>query len=109
MLKFRYNRGEPADLYFWRDSSGNEVDVVVERGAKLHALEVKARRTVAADYLQGLERFVRIAQDGSATLVYAGDQGQERNAATIFGWRGIASAMKRVLGAVSRPARALKA
>jgi hypothetical protein len=28
MIKQRFNAGQPADLYFWRDSAGHEIDVV---------------------------------------------------------------------------------
>lgn len=33
LLKKRNNRGLPANLYFWRDRAGNEVDVLCEEGA----------------------------------------------------------------------------
>jgi hypothetical protein len=98
LLKYRFNRGQPPDLHFWRDSGGNEVDAVIERGARLHALEVKSGKTIAADYLAGLERFSRIASNAPASLVYAGDAGQQRSHATIFGWRNIEAAAKRFLG-----------
>ena len=98
LLKHRLNRGQPADIHFWRNSGGSEVDAVVERGARLHALEVKSGRTIAADYLAGLERFSRIAAIATASLVYAGDEGQRRSQATIFGWREIGAAAKRLLG-----------
>ena len=98
LLKHRFNRGQPADIHFWRDSSGNEVDAVIERGTRLHALEVKSGKTIAADYLAGLERFTRIAANATASLVYAGDEGQRRSRAAIFGWRDIETAAKHFLG-----------
>ncbi len=98
LLKHRFNRAQLADIYFWRDSSGNEVDAVIERGARLHALEVKSGKTIAADYLVGLERFSRIAENPKASLVYAGDAGQRRSHAAIFGWRDIERAVTHVLG-----------
>lgn len=98
LLKHRLNRAQPADIYFWRDSSGNEVDAVIERGVRLRALEVKSGKTIAADYLLGLERFSRIAANATASLVYAGDEGQRRSHAAIFGWRDIETAAKHFLG-----------
>jgi predicted AAA+ superfamily ATPase len=97
LLKHCFNRALPADIHFWRDSSGNEVDAVIARGARLHALEVKSGKTIAADYLVGLERFSRIAANATASLVYAGDEGQRRSHAAIFGWRDIQTAAKRLL------------
>jgi hypothetical protein len=98
LLKYGCNRAQPAELHFWRDSSGNEVDFLVERKGRLHPLEVKSGRTIAGDYLDGLERFARIAGAESGTLVYAGDAAQNRTTAAVLGWRGIDAAAKRVLG-----------
>jgi hypothetical protein len=66
----------------------------------LHTIEAKSGRTIAGDYLAALERFRRLSGSnaGSRTLVYAGDSRQERDAATILGWREIDSASKRLLG-----------
>lgn len=64
----------------------------------ISVLEVKSGKTIAADYLAGLERFSRIAGNATASLVYAGDEGQRRSHAAIFGWRDIETAAKRFLG-----------
>ena len=98
LLKRRFNRAQPADVHFWRDSGGNEVDAVIEHGGRFHALEVKSGKTIAADYLTGLERFSHIAANATASLVYAGDDGQRRSHAVIFGWREIEAAAKRFFG-----------
>jgi hypothetical protein len=42
MIKQRFNAGQPADLYFWRDSAGHEIDVVYETAAGLQAVEIKS-------------------------------------------------------------------
>ncbi len=44
-------------MHFYRDGNGNEVDLLLEHGAGLYALEIKAGATVAADYFRGLARF----------------------------------------------------
>jgi hypothetical protein len=100
LLKYGCNRGTPPELHFWRDSGGNEVDFLSERQRLLHTIEAKSGRTIAGDYLAALERFRRLSGSnaGSRTLVYAGDSRQERDAATILGWREIDSASKRLLG-----------
>ncbi len=35
-MKDSFNQGERPDLFFWRDSNGNEVDAIAERGGKLN-------------------------------------------------------------------------
>lgn len=72
-LKARYNRGYMADLYFFRDSKGNEVDLLVEKGRALMAIEIKSAATFSLDQLKGLRRFQSVAQKAvESILVYRG-------------------------------------
>ena len=52
-MKDRLNAGESAEMYFYRDSEGNEVDLLLPTGGKLHAIKVKAGASVSPDYLRG--------------------------------------------------------
>ena len=45
-LKDRLNAGESAELFFYRDSEGNEVDLMLPMGRQFHAIEIKAGATV---------------------------------------------------------------
>jgi hypothetical protein len=69
-------------------AAGHEVDLLVERAAELRALEIKSGRTIAADWLCGLEHFARLSGAPRGMLIYGGDQTQRRSGATIYGWRG---------------------
>ena len=81
MFKHSYHHGHRPRLSFYRDSSGNEVDLVVERGRELAAIEIKSGQTVWRDYFQGLNGFAKVADDGiqGGAVVYAGDTGQHRS------------------------------
>ena len=52
-MKNRLNAGESAEMYFYRGSDGNEVDLLLPTGGKLHAIWVKAGASVNPDYLRG--------------------------------------------------------
>jgi len=72
-LKARYNRGEMPDLYFFRDSNGNEVDLVWQEGRTLAAAEIKSASTFSMALLQGLRRLRSVAPAFSkGFLVYNG-------------------------------------
>ena len=88
LLKNFLHRGEEPDLYFWRTSSGHEVDVLIERGEELTALEVKSGQTVAADFFQGLRAWRDLAgePDAPAALVYGGGQSFKREGITVYRW-----------------------
>lgn len=102
LLKQRYNRGQPSDLHFWRDSSGHEVDVLIPVANQLQPVEVKSGRTFAADWAEGLQRWQRLASDEKpapgvskeapeACIVYGGDHSQQRSGFKLIGWRDIPS------------------
>ena len=98
LLKARYNRGLESNLYFWRDRSGNEVDVLIEEGDKLAPVEIKAGQTVSSDYFRGLERWQALAKkvSGKATLIYGGDKGQTRFGNEVVPWTEIGSFARRL-------------
>ncbi len=63
VLKRQFNRGLPGDLHFFRDATGNEVDLLLADGRQFHAIEIKAGATVNPDYFRGLKTFVRLFPD----------------------------------------------
>ena len=86
-LKYRYNRGKRSNLFFWRDAKGNEVDLVVDNGADVLPVEVKAGATISPDYFRGLTAFCQRMKEPpqNAALVYGGAERQRRTGVTI--WR----------------------
>ena len=73
-VKARYNRGEPADFWFYRDSNGNEVDLVWHEGRALAAAEIKSASTFSSAFLKGLVRFRAMVRHGIAgSMIYGGD------------------------------------
>lgn len=56
-LKARFNRGMTANLHFFRDSHGNEIDLLFKRAAALCGIEIKAAATWHPSFRQSLDRF----------------------------------------------------
>ena len=87
-LKDRLNAGESAEMYFYRDSDGNEVDLLLPTGGKLHAIEIKAGATVNPDYFKGLKTFAahhpQVLAGGG--VVYGGIQSQSRSDWPVHSW-----------------------
>ncbi|MBN1671052.1 MAG: ATP-binding protein [Kiritimatiellae bacterium] len=98
-LKFFANRGRKAPLHFYRDSSGLEVDLLIDEGGSLLPVEVKASHTPAQALLKGLHRFRQVEPDApyGRMLVYGGDQRQERTDLTVTTVRGFARDLERLL------------
>ena len=85
-----------SNLFFWRDQSGNEVDVIIDNGLTLTPVEVKSGATVTRDFFHGLERWTALAGDASDRpyLVYGGDDRQQRTTVEVLPWSQIADLTK---------------
>ena len=90
-LKQRFNQGKPADLYFWRDNSGLEADLLFEKEGRLQMVEIKSGQTVTSDYIKAAQRAIRFAPDEALTpwLIYGGTDSYERNGVRVIGWQGL--------------------
>lgn len=88
LLKNRFNAGESDNLYYWRDKTGNEVDIITENAGQLTAIELKAGETINADFFKGLTYFSAISgQNVENLLVYGGNQTQIRsNGISVKPW-----------------------
>jgi len=88
LVKSALHHGQEPDLYFWRDSTGHEVDILLERGTDLVPIEVKSGETLASDFYVGLQYWLALAQTptGPAALVYGGDQTVRRSGIITYSW-----------------------
>ena len=91
LTKLFAHSGERARLFFWRDSHGTEVDVLIDLGRERVAVEVKSGLTVAADAFRGLETYQRLRRTSGGesigtVLVYGGDEWYERRGSDVRPW-----------------------
>ena len=86
ILKWRWNNGKGSNLSFYRDSNGNEVDLVYEVAGQALPIEIKSGQTVAEDWFKGLAHFRQTLPDASrrGAVVYAGDAEQNRSEAAVI-------------------------
>ncbi len=61
-----------AELMHWRTYRGDEVDLVVEHGRRVVAIEAKATRRPAAEDVRGLRAFLRGSPEAAGLLVHGG-------------------------------------
>lgn len=75
-VKGRANAGKDADLYFYRDRTGHEVDLLHERQGELWLYEVKSAQTFHEEFFRNLDyvRGVLGAPATRAAVVYDGQQ-----------------------------------
>lgn len=87
--KAAMNAGRTEALYFWRDSTGNEVDLLIEDGVRLIPIEIKSGATLNGDYVRGLNRFAEFAGKDShnPVLIYGGEGGMTWHGVRVMGWK----------------------
>ena len=74
-LKARLNAGEEPNLYYMRDSSGTEIDLVLEDAGVLHLWEIKSAMTPSASFGRNLRLLRKIIPNvASADVIYAGEE-----------------------------------
>ena len=101
-LKDRLNQGESAEMYFYRDSDGHEVDLLLPTGGRMRAIEIKAGATVNPDYFKGLKKFAAQYPDAcdGGSVIYGGEQNQSRSDWPVFSWQTLAHRPRTPLGPV---------
>jgi uncharacterized protein len=87
LIKQRFNQGQPADLFFWRDSLGHEVDIVYETPMGIQAIETKSGSTWTSEWLNNLQEWQRISKASLAPIIiYGGDQSFQRQGCQALAW-----------------------
>jgi hypothetical protein len=95
IAKARLHRGLLPSLSHYRERKGDEVDVVLDRGDGLVAVEAKSGQTVASDFFPPLARFdASIGQQRPQrrvvrVLAYGGDRSERRDECRVLPWNRI--------------------
>lgn len=79
LMKARYNQAIDPRLYFYRDISGKEIDLLFQQGSQLIPIEIKSSKTFSSSFLNGLKYFheqaPKKAKEG--TVIYGGKKSQK--------------------------------
>lgn len=91
IIKAYANHRLSPPLYFWRDQSGHEVDLLFENGTDLYPVEIKSGQTIADDMFDGLRWWSRLAGVPleAATLIYGGGENYVRRGVSVRPWYAI--------------------
>lgn len=88
-LKDRLNAGKTGNAYFFRDSNGNEIDLVVDEGGILDTYEIKSSMTFSTSFNAVLEKtdsLLTTKVRGKA-VIYAGDLENRGGEIRLLNWR----------------------
>jgi predicted AAA+ superfamily ATPase len=88
VIKSRYNNAMNSNLFFWRDNTGHEIDMLIENPDGLYPVEIKYGRTVTQEFFKGLIFWQKISHSLPGTVVYGGEEYQARsNGLNVLPWK----------------------
>jgi len=79
LQKNAINSASKSKFFFWRDHSQNEVDIIMETGLKLDAIEIKSGKTIHQNFFKGLDYFKTLNESTNLYLIYGGTERQKRS------------------------------
>ena len=91
ILKSQHAQGNQLDMYYWRDTNQNEIDLLIVDGQKIHCIEMKASLTVRPEHIKALhylDDFINSYQL-KHYLVNFFEESQKRSNELILSWRDI--------------------
>ncbi len=97
------HNGLQPDLFHYRESRGAEIDLLIEQGDGLAAVEIKSGATVNKDFFKNLRRFSdrlqarRPRRPVQSQVVYGGEDSQQRSDARVLSWRDVSKVILRQL------------
>lgn len=95
-LKYRYNQGKRSNLYFYRDSTGHEIDLIYTLADQFLAIEIKAGETVSKHFFSSFDKLRQVLPEQIAgeILVYGGKASYVRSAVYVTNPTGLAQTLK---------------
>lgn len=93
LCKYCHNRGREPNIYYYRDSQKNEVDIIIKHGHQLIPVEIKSAQTFDKSFLKGIKYFKKLTKDRvkRSYLVYSGNIKQSISDIQLLNYRDITS------------------
>lgn len=91
IMKYHVHRGMPANLYFWRDKVGHEIDIILEKGGQLIPIEIKSGQTIVKENSKNLLYWYTLTKtkDTAGTLIYGGQEEYDLKWGKLISWKNI--------------------
>ena len=91
-LKNRFNSRKPANLYFFRDATGNEIDLLSDSAGILTPIEIKSSQTPSPDFTRSIKYFIKLFPDSfeNPQVIYAGEESHTLHDVKFVPWLNLA-------------------
>lgn len=89
IVKAEFNLGKAVNnLYFWRDNTGHEIDLIMEKAGEIISIEIKASRTGNAAFFEHLRFWQKISGEKpkNSMVIYGGEHSLNLKYGKQTGW-----------------------
>jgi predicted AAA+ superfamily ATPase len=87
LLKARFNSLKESNLYFWRDRSGHEIDLILDHGLEQTPVEIKSGATFQGRFCRQIPRWKTISgSKKQPVLIYGGEERFEHRGCSVHDW-----------------------
>ncbi len=84
------NQGAEVNLYYWRDKTGREIDLLIDETNRVIPVEIKAGKTIHNEFFKNIRYWMKLTGEKSGKVIYAGDSDQNRSEGIeIISWKNI--------------------
>jgi len=100
--KYIANHANSSQLYFFRDSNGNEVDLLIDSGINQIPVEIKAAGTFSSDFLKGIQYWRKLVNasgvdgDQHGYVIYSGKQDYRSEEYSLLPWNELNSLLENI-------------
>jgi predicted AAA+ superfamily ATPase len=99
LQKYLFNHFTGARLYFFRDSNGNEVDLIIDNGTDTIPVEIKSSAAFSHEFLKGLKFWNNLKGEtsGRGFVIYTGSAVQETAGVSLLNWKDLSALKKHII------------
>ncbi|MFV0553497.1 MAG: ATP-binding protein [Mangrovibacterium sp.] len=95
-IKESMHGGKEPQVSFWRDSTGNEVDLIQTISGAQHAWEIKSGATYSSDFFKGISKWAQLSETPVEQLhaVYTGEKSMKTSKGNVIAWKHLTQFLK---------------
>jgi len=88
IVKFYANKGINPPLFYWRDKTGHEIDLIIDNYNKITPIEIKAGKTFMNNWFKNINYWKKLSLQKNAFVLYSGKQEQKRSDGNhVLNWK----------------------
>ncbi|MDK2977960.1 MAG: uncharacterized protein PWP52_674 [Bacteroidales bacterium] len=90
IIKQQYNTGNNESLYYWRDKTGREIDLIMDKTSSFIPIEIISGKTIHNEFFKNLRYWLKLTGEKQGKVIYAGDSDQKRSEGIdIISWENL--------------------